>query len=67
MCTCPVTACAGGSNAIGDAFHRIRDGYEDAMICGGTEAAITPLSIGGFSSMTALSYAEDPDKRQYSV
>ncbi len=62
MCTCPVTACAGGSNAIGDAFHRIRDGYEDAMICGGTEAAITPLSIGGFSSMTALSYAEDPER-----
>ncbi|MCH4191400.1 MAG: beta-ketoacyl-ACP synthase II [Butyrivibrio sp.] len=60
ICTCPVTACAGGSNAIGDAFHRIRDGYEEVMICGGTEAAITPLSIGGFSSMTALSYAEDP-------
>ncbi len=61
MCTCPVTACAGGSNAIGDAFHRIRDGYEDVMVCGGTEASITPLSIGGFSSMTALSYATDPN------
>lgn len=60
MCSCPVTACAGGSNAIGDAFHRIREGFEDIMICGGTEAAITPLSIGGFSSMTALSYSEDP-------
>ena len=33
MCTCPVTACAGGTNAVGDAFHRIRDGYEDAMVC----------------------------------
>ena len=32
MCTCPVTACAGGTNAVGDAFHRIRDGYETAMV-----------------------------------
>lgn len=62
MCTCPVTACAGGSNAVGDAFHRIRDGYEDVMVCGGAEGAITPLSIGGFSSMTALSYSEDKDR-----
>lgn len=57
MCICPVTACAGGSNAIGDAFHRIRDGYETAMVCGGTEAVITPLGIGGFASMKALSLA----------
>ncbi len=62
MCTCPVTACAGGSNAIGDAFHRIRDGYEDVMVAGGTEAAITELSIGGFASMTALCTAADPDR-----
>ena len=41
MCTCPVTACAGGSNAVGDAFHRIRDGYEEMMVCGGTESAIS--------------------------
>ena len=60
MCTCPVTACAGGSNAIGDAFHRIRDGYEDVMVCGGAESSITPLAIGGFSNMKALSYATDP-------
>lgn len=60
MCTCPVTACAGGTNAVGDAFHYIRDGYADAMLCGGTEAAITPLAIGGFTSMKALSQAEDP-------
>lgn len=60
MCTCPVTACAGGSNAIGDAFHRIRDGYEDVMVCGGAESCITPLAIGGFSNMKALSYATDP-------
>lgn len=62
MCTCPVTACAGGSNAIGDAFHRIRDGYEDVFIAGGTEASITPLSIGGFSSMHALSKESDPSR-----
>lgn len=62
MCTCPVTACAGGNNAIGDAFHRIRDGYEDIMVCGGTEAAITPLGIGGFSSMKALCKSQDPDR-----
>ncbi|MGI6050879.1 MAG: beta-ketoacyl-ACP synthase II [Bilifractor sp.] len=62
MCTCPVTACAGGSNAIGDAFHRIRDGYEDVMICGGAEAAITPLAMGGFSVMKALTKEEDPER-----
>ena len=45
MCTCPVTACAGGSNAVGDAFRHIRDGYAEVMLCGGAEAAITPLSI----------------------
>ena len=60
MCTCPVTACAGGSNAVGDAFHYIRDGYAEVMLCGGTEAAITPMAIGGFTSMKALSTSEDP-------
>ena len=62
MCTCPVTACAGGSNAVGDAFHYIRDGYAEAMLCGGTEASITPLSIGGFTSMKALTQTEDPSR-----
>lgn len=62
MCSCPVTACAGGSNAVGDAFHRIRDGYEEVMVCGGTESAITPVAIGGFASMRALSHAESADK-----
>ena len=61
MCTCPVTACAGGTNAVGDAFHRIRDGYETAMVCGGAESCISPLGIGGFTSMKALSTASDPD------
>lgn len=62
MCTCPVTACAGGTNAVGDAFHYIRDGYAEVMLCGGTEASITPLSIGGFTSMKALSQSEDPSR-----
>lgn len=62
LCTCPVTACAGGTNAIGDAFRNIRDGYQDVMIVGGCEASVTPLGIGGFTSMKALSDATDPDR-----
>ena len=62
MCSCPVTACAGGTNAVGDAFHYIRDGYADVMLCGGTEACVTPLSIGGFTSMKALSQSQDPKR-----
>ena len=56
------SACAGGTNAVGDAFHYIRDGYADGMLCGGTEAAITPLAIGGFTSMKALTQTEDPKR-----
>jgi 3-oxoacyl-[acyl-carrier-protein] synthase II len=60
--SCPVTACAAGSNAIGDAFRFVQRGYADAMICGGTEAAITPLSVAGFASARALSTRNhDPD------
>ena len=62
MCTCPVTACAGGTNAVGDAFRSIRDGYADACLCGGSEAALTPLAVGGFTSMKALSQAVDPSR-----
>ncbi len=62
MCSCPVTACAGGTNAIGDAFHYIRDGYAEVMLCGGTEACITPLGMGGFTVMKALSAGTDPDR-----
>ena len=61
MCSCPVTACAGGTNAVGDAFHRIRDGYEQVMVCGGAESCISPLGIGGFASMKALSTSADPE------
>ncbi len=60
MCACPVAACAGGSNAVGDAFRHIRDGYAELMVCGGSEAAVTPLGIGGFTSMRALCLSEDP-------
>ena len=60
MCSCVVTACAGGTNAVGDAFHRIRDGYEDVMLAGGTEACITEIGIGGFTSMRALHTGTDP-------
>ncbi|MBW4498625.1 MAG: beta-ketoacyl-ACP synthase II [Scytonema hyalinum WJT4-NPBG1] len=57
--SCSVTACAAGSNAIGDAFRLIQGGYAQAMICGGCEAAITPLSIAGFASARTLSLRND--------
>ncbi|HIR50191.1 MAG TPA: beta-ketoacyl-ACP synthase II [Candidatus Avoscillospira avicola] len=56
-----VTACASGSNAIGEALRVIRHGYADAMICGGAEATVTPLAAAGFCNMQALSTSEDPD------
>ena len=60
MCSCVVTACASGTNALGDAFRHIRDGYAEVMLCGGAEAAITPLAMGGFTSMKALTECQDP-------
>lgn len=57
-----VTACAAATNAIGEAFHRIRDGYEDVVIAGGSEAAITPVSIAGFMSLRALHEGEDANR-----
>jgi 3-oxoacyl-[acyl-carrier-protein] synthase II len=57
--SCSVTACAAGSNAIGDAFRFIQRGYAQAMICGGTEAAVTPLSVAGFAAARALSTRND--------
>ena len=56
-----VTACASGSNAIGEAVRAIRHGYADAMITGGAEAAVNELSVAGFINMQALTVSEDPD------
>ncbi len=56
---CTVTACAAGSNAVGDAFRLVQRGYAQAMICGGTEAAVTPLSVAGFAAARAVSTRND--------
>ncbi len=58
----PVTACASGTNAIGDAFRRIKYGNEKFMIAGGAEAAVTPLALSGFAAMRALSRRNDAPK-----
>lgn len=58
-----VTACATGTNAIGEAAEIIRRGQADVMLAGGSEAAVVPIAIGGLSSMTALSTRNDDPKR----
>ncbi|MBR1507840.1 MAG: beta-ketoacyl-ACP synthase II [Eubacterium sp.] len=62
ICTSIVTACASGTNAIGEAFHRVRDGYEDVMMCGGAEGCICNLGLGGFTVMKALYAGNDPKR-----
>jgi 3-oxoacyl-[acyl-carrier-protein] synthase II len=59
-CSCVVTACAGGANAIGEGARMIRHGYTDVMLCGGAEACVSPLAVGGFTSMKALHEGSDP-------
>ena len=61
-CSCIVTACASGTNAIGDAFHLIQRGDADIMLAGGTEAAISPAGVAGFAAMKALcsDHNDDP-------
>jgi 3-oxoacyl-[acyl-carrier-protein] synthase II len=61
--SCTVTACAAGSNAIGEAFRLVQRGYAKAMICGGTEAAVTPLSVAGFAAAKALSTRNEEPTR----
>ena len=57
----PVSACASGTHAIGEAMHAIRHGYLDAAVAGGTEACITPMAVAGFSNMHALTGNDDPE------
>ena len=61
-CLTVVSACATGTNAIGEAFRAIRHGYSDAIIAGGAEAVINPLAIGGFANCKALTLATDPKR-----
>lgn len=60
ICLPIVTACATGTNSIGEAFRAIKHNYADAIIAGGAEAAVTPISIAGFSSCMALTTRNDP-------
>jgi 3-oxoacyl-[acyl-carrier-protein] synthase II len=62
VCTNVVTACATGSNSIGEAFRSIKHGYSDIILAGGTEGSITPLAVAGFTSLTALSTSSDPSR-----
>ena len=57
-----VTACASGTDAVGQALRLIRHGYADAVIAGGAEAAVTPSSVAGFINMKALSLSQDPEQ-----
>ena len=59
-CTSVVTACATGTQCIGEAFRNIKYGYSDIIIAGSSEAPITPMGVAGFASMKALSKSEDP-------
>lgn len=59
-CTNVVTACASGTNCIGDAFRAIQYGDADVMLAGGTESCVCPTGVAGFTSLTALSTSEDP-------
>ncbi|MEY8445996.1 beta-ketoacyl-ACP synthase II [Enterococcus ratti] len=62
ICTAIVTACASGTNAIGEAFRNIKHGYSDIILAGGTEATICEMGISGFAALTALSNAQDPNR-----
>ncbi|MDR3767444.1 MAG: beta-ketoacyl-ACP synthase II [Butyricicoccus sp.] len=57
---CPVSACATGNHSIGEAMRAIRHGYQDVVLCGGTENGIIPISMAGFQNMKAVHMGEDP-------
>lgn len=57
-----ITACATGTHSIGEAYRNIKHGYADAIIAGGTEASISPLSVAGFTNLTALTTVNDPTR-----
>lgn len=57
-----VTACATGTNSIGEAFRTIQYGDADVMVAGGTESSVTPIGIAGFAALTALTSSEDPER-----
>lgn len=59
---CTTTACSSATHAIGEAFRKIKDGYLDAALCGGTEACISRFALSGFNNMHALSRATELDK-----
>ena len=61
-CTDVVTACASGTHSIGDAFRAIQYGDAEVMIAGGTENAITPIGVSGFTNLTALTTCNDPER-----
>ncbi len=62
VCKCIITACASSNDALGEAFREIKFGFQDVMLAGGAEAAITPFAIGGFQALTAMSTTEDPER-----
>ncbi|TFI72087.1 beta-ketoacyl-ACP synthase II [Carnobacterium divergens] len=62
LCTSIVTACASGTNSIGEAFRSIKHGYLDVILAGGTEATICEIGIAGFGALTALSKSTDPER-----
>lgn len=62
ICSTVVTACASGTQSIGEAFRNLKLGINDVIIAGGTEACVTPLGIAGFNALTALSTTEDPKR-----
>ena len=62
ICTAIVTACATGTNSIGEAYRQIKEGRAQAMICGGSEASVNEIGIAGFAALNALSKEKDPAK-----